>query len=101
MATIQVTPELLRKTSTEISKVNSDFNLIMNDIKTEMQKMKQRWESEAADIFISKFNGLNDDFQNYSKVIMDYANFLNTAADTYTNADKAIGSDSSGLKADA
>lgn len=90
MAEFKVTPQRLKSTSANISSINSRFNQLMESIRTDMQRMKQRWDSEAANSFINKFEALKDDFDNYSKVIMSYSKFLEATAVSYEKADKEI-----------
>lgn len=90
MAEFKVSPERLRATATNISGINKNFNGVMESIRTEMQRMKQRWDSEAANGFINKFDALKDDFENYSQVIQAYSKFLEATAGAYEKADTNI-----------
>ncbi|WP_010250268.1 WXG100 family type VII secretion target [Acetivibrio cellulolyticus] len=97
MAEFKVTPQVLRSTSSNIKSINTNFQGVMKDIETEMNKMKKKWESEAANAFISKFTGLKDNFEAYYKVIDSYTNFLESTAKAYEEADKAINNASGSL----
>lgn len=90
MAEFKVTPEKLRSASSNIKTISTNFTGVMADIETEMNTMKGKWDSEAANAFIKKFLGLKDNFQAYNKVINSYANFLEETAKSYDSADKAI-----------
>ena len=97
MAEFKVTPEQLRSTSGNIKSINTRFNTTMGEIEKEMRNMKNKWESEAGNAFISKFLGLKDNFEAYSKVIDSYSNFLESTAKAYDQADKAINDASKNL----
>ncbi len=90
MAEFKVTPEKLRSSSSNIKTISTNFTSTMASIETEMNNMKKKWESDAANTFINKFLGLKDNFEAYNKVINSYANFLEQAAKAYDAADKEI-----------
>ena len=97
MAEFKVTPQALRSTSSSIKSINVNFQGVMKDIETEMNKMKKKWDSEAANAFISKFMGLMENFEAYYKVIDSYTNFLESTAKAYEDADTAINKASGNL----
>ncbi|OPZ83048.1 MAG: hypothetical protein BWY74_04524 [Firmicutes bacterium ADurb.Bin419] len=97
MAQFKVTPQALRSTASNIKSINSNFQGVMKDIEKEMTSMKKKWESEAANTFISKFTGLKDNFEAYYKVITSYTNFLESTAKAYEEADSAINKASGNL----
>lgn len=90
MAEFRVTPQALRTTSTNIKTISTKFQTLMGSIETEMKNMRSKWESEAANGFIAKFEGLKDNFEAYYKVITDYSNFLESTAKAYEAADSSI-----------
>jgi WXG100 family type VII secretion target len=90
MAKFVVTTQMLEDTSGTITKINADFNGIMEDITNLMNNLQANWKSEAAEQFISKFKGLRNDFDNYSQVITSYSTFLSSAATDYASAETAI-----------
>lgn len=90
MAEFKVTPQALRSTASNIQSINKGIQGVMDDIEKEMKQMKNKWDSEAANAFISKFNGLKDNFEAYYKVIDSYATFLEQTAKAYEDADTAI-----------
>jgi WXG100 family type VII secretion target len=97
MAEFKVTPQALRTTSMNVKSINTKFQSVMGSIESEMQGMKKRWESEAANAFISKFLGLKDNFDAYYKVLDSYVNFLESTAKAYEDADSAINKASGNL----
>ena len=97
MAEFKVTPELLRSSSRNIATIKSNVQTTMQNIEAEMRKMKNDWDSEAANAFISKFLGLKDNFEAYYKVIEQYSKFLETTATTYTQTDSEISKASGNL----
>ena len=90
MAQFKVTPENLLMSASNIKSISADFTAVMSDIEKEMNNMKKKWESEAANAFLVKFLGLKDNFDAYYKVINSYANFLNQTAQAYKEAEKEV-----------
>lgn len=97
MAQFTVTPETLRSVSGNIKSIDGQFIAKMDEIGQHMRNLKAKWDSEAANGFINKFNGLRDNFENYSKVIKSYSIFLEKAAEEYGKTDKKINSATSNL----
>jgi len=92
MAEFKVSPEKLRTTSVNLKKVNTEFNQIMGEISADMKKTRQRWDSETANSFIRKFEALSPKFDEYSKVIQSYSNFLEKTAQSYSKTESTLNS---------
>ena len=97
MAQFKVTPEYLKNSSSNIKSIRTGIQNTLQDVEAEMKKMKNDWESEAANAFISKFLGLKDNFEAYYKVMDQYSNFLNSTAEAYGKADDSINKASNDL----
>lgn len=97
MAEFKVTPEKLRSTSSNIKAISTSFNAVMSNIEKEMNNMKNKWESEAANAFINKFLGLKDNFEAYDNVINSYAKFLESTARAYDETDAEVRKATNGL----
>lgn len=88
MAEIQVSQQVMRDKATQLNKIKGNITNYTAEVKKEITTMKTGWEGTAAEKFVTKFNGLEDDFNNIYAVIDQYAQFLSNAADEWdaTNA---------------
>ncbi|GMQ55965.1 hypothetical protein AN1V17_03570 [Vallitalea sediminicola] len=90
MASFQVTTQLLNDKAGTIGTINERFIDIMADITRLMHNLQDEWQSDASNQFVSKFDQLNNEFKQYSEVIVSYQKFLTNAATDYTSAESAI-----------
>ena len=90
MAEIRVSPEMLRSSSQSLTTMESRFATLMQQIKSDMSAMKNNWEGQAADSFISRFNQLERNFATYSRVMKEYAKFLSDSAQQYEATDSKV-----------
>ncbi|QUI25083.1 WXG100 family type VII secretion target [Vallitalea pronyensis] len=97
MAQFIVTPGTLTTVAGNIRSIDGQFLRKMEEIEQHMNRLKAKWDSEAANGFINKFKGLRENFDNYSKVIQSYALFLEKAAEEYGKTDKKINNATSNL----
>lgn len=86
----QVTPETLKNTAGTISGIQGQFNATMEEIDTQMNSLRNVWDSEAANSFYAKFTKLKSSFADYEAVIKSYTMFLNQAAEAYGDSDLAL-----------
>lgn len=80
---IQVSPSLMRSKAGELKSNASNIKQYTDEMAREIESLKSAWEGTAAETFVTKFNGLRDDFQERFDVINDYAKFLEEAADEF------------------
>jgi WXG100 family type VII secretion target len=90
MAEFKVTPEMLKSTSSSLKNINSRFRSVMEGIETDMRAMKQKWDSEAADTFLAKFEKFKSNLEGYYQVVESYSKFLEETAQAYSESDKSI-----------
>ena len=87
--TILVTPEELERTA-------SEFNGIMNQVKTLASQMTDtvsstsaKWQGDASDAYRAKFNQLNDDIASLAAMINEHVTDLNQMASVYRSKEQA------------
>lgn len=90
MASFKVTPQMLKTASTNIANVNTKFQENMKGIITEMRNLKQKWESDASNNFLTKVEKLSSSFEAYYSVINSYSKFLDEASTAYKKSDEEI-----------
>ena len=72
----------------ELKNSANTIKTVTEELRSEIIKMKASWEGAAAEKYVNKFNGLNDDFQERYDVINQYAQFLIEAADEMDAAER-------------
>ena len=86
-----VTTENLVDSANAIEDKTAKYNSEWNKLYTELQSLKSsQWEGIASDTFNSKLEGYRNDFDEMAKVLMEYANYLKTAAENYVKTEEAI-----------
>ncbi len=101
---IEVTPEELRKISSEVTvlveKYKENYTTLYDIIKT--IKDSSAWDGADHDAFVEKINEFKKEFIEMEKDMEHYADFLNKAADAYSGVQNNV-TNSAGrrLKVDA
>ena len=58
---------------------------------TELQNLRSaQWQGIASDTFNTKLEGYKNDFEEMSKVLLSYAEFLKSAATNYKNTEESL-----------
>ena len=88
--TIKITPEKVRGYASQIRSLNNQLAEILNSSKAQITGLQGSWTGEAAEATISAFNGFaNKYFENYQKMIDNYAQFLEqNVAESYAQTQK-------------
>lgn len=94
---IKVSPQLLVNTSTEFGNQGTNISNLTTSMMDLVVGLAGSWEGEAANIFITKFRGLEDDIQRMIAMVQEHTNDLEEMAQNYQNADDTNASDASGL----
>lgn len=91
MATYTIDTQLLREDAKNLSSSKAELFATLNDITKELEKLRQPdvWNDNVADLFMEKFSGLSDDFQNYDDVLGDYVDKALKIAEEYDQANLA------------
>ena len=86
-----VTTERLVSSAGAIEEKIAKYNSEWAKLYTELQSLKStQWQGIASDTFNSKLEAYRNDFEEMSKVLMEYAQYLKTAADNYVKTEEAI-----------
>ena len=80
MATIQVTPELLRAKATEVRGLKGTHDDAMSKLTTLVNSLNEHWKGEAQTAFIEEFNGMKATFTNFSNMLEKYAQLMDNTA---------------------
>ncbi len=94
---IKVSPQLLVNTSTEFGNQGTNISNLTTSMMDLVVGLSGSWEGEAANTFINKFRGLEDDIQRMIAMVQEHSNDLEEMAQNYQNADDTNVSDASGL----
>lgn len=87
---IEITPDVLRDKSRELSSSAGAIEKLLNEISTEVKGLAASWIGDASSTYINKFNGLNDDFSKIVSDIRDYSTFLSKAAEDYSQTQTQV-----------
>ena len=90
MAIIQVTPELLTSKATEVRSLKQSHDDTMAKLRSLVLALNESWKGAAQDAFVSKFEGMQSTFANFSQMLEGYAKLMDTAASEIQNTDQAL-----------
>lgn len=86
-----VTTERLVSSAGIIEEKTTKYNSEWAKLYTELQSLKSaQWQGIASDTFNSKLEAYRNDFEEMSKVLLEYANYLKAAAENYVKTEEAI-----------
>ena len=86
-----VTTERLVSSAGVIEEKTAKYNSEWDKLYTELQGLKStQWQGIASDTFNAKLEAYRNDFEEMAKVLLEYANYLRTAADNYVKTEEAI-----------
>ncbi len=95
-----VTTEKLVASAGVIEEKTARYNAEWAKLYTELQSLKSsQWEGIASDTFNARLEAYRNDFEEMSKVLLEYATHLRTAADNYVKTEEAIKDAASSLNA--
>lgn len=95
-----VTTENLVSSAGFIEEKTAKYNSEWAKLYTELQSLKSaQWQGIASDAFNAKLEAYRNDFQEMAKVLLEYVNYLRTAADNYVKTEEAIKDAASNLNA--
>ncbi len=84
---IKVAPEQLRTTAGEFNSQGQQVSTITGEMMNLVTGLTAVWEGEAAQTYITKFRGLEDDIQKMCRMITEHVNDLNDMAERYSTAE--------------
>ena len=93
-----VTTERLVASATVIEERTASYNSEWAKLYTELQSLKSaQWQGIASDTFNAKLEAYRNDFEEMSKILLNYAAYLKTAAENYVKTEEALKDAASGL----
>ena len=93
-----VTTERLVSSANVIEDKTAKYNSEWAKLYTELQSLKStQWQGIASDTFNSKLEAYKNDFEEMSKILLNYAAYLKSAADNYVKTEEALKDAASGL----
>lgn len=90
MDSINISLSEVANTASSIRAINGRLKANLSDIKTQMNSLAQNWSSPAGDNIVARFNAMDSTFDNYYKVIENYAAFLDQTVEAYDEAEAGI-----------
>ncbi len=86
-----VTTERLVSSANVIEEKTAKYNSEWAKLYTELQALKSsQWQGIASDTFNSKLEAYRNDFEEMSKVLLNYATFLKNAAENYAKTEESL-----------
>ena len=98
MATIKVNSTVMRDKASGFKTVSSSIKTFTSEMTNEIDSLKSTWEGESAETLVNKFKGLSDDFEEICNTINQYAEFLETAAESYDKVESSVTQGAEGQK---
>lgn len=80
---IEVTPELLRTTASQIESLANDYKTQYDNFYKETNAMASTWSGKDNVAYINQIDGFKDDLQKMYTLMNDYADFLRKSAKAY------------------
>lgn len=93
MATIQVTPEMLRAKAGEVRKIKGEHDTTVNQITTLVHNLNSQWKGAAQDTFLSRYDNFKSTtFVTFSNMLEGYAQLMDKAANELETQDSTLSS---------
>lgn len=97
---IKVSTEQLRNTANEFSGLGQQVSSLTSEMVSLVTGLSSGYEGEAAQAYINKFRGLEDDIQKINRMIQEHVTDLNDMAQRYDQAEQNNVSDAGNLSSD-
>ena len=97
---IKVSTEQLRNTANEFSGLGQQVSSLTSEMVSLVAGLSSGYEGEAAQAYINKFRGLEDDIQKINRMIQEHVTDLNDMAQRYDQAEQNNVSDAGNLCSD-
>lgn len=88
---IKVNPEVLINTAGEFSSEGTQIGGLTTQMMELINGLPNTWIGEAANAYVTKFNGLQDDIERLLRMVQEHSEDLETMAQTYINAEVGAG----------
>lgn len=80
---IVVQPEKLRTAAKETRDHAATYQKLYKQLYSEVEAMGQAWQGKDNVAYVTQIKGFTDDFQRMEKLMTEYAQFLDNAANAY------------------
>lgn len=97
---LRVTPNELIAIADDFSGKGSTIGSLTSEMTSLVVSLSSIWEGDAADAYVAKFRGLDDDIQLMNRMIQEHVRDLQEMANAYTQAETQNLSDIEGLSSD-
>lgn len=88
ITTLRVDAQVLISTAESFQGSGSTISTLVNEMVNIVVNLCSIWETDAANVFISRFRALEDDIQKMTKMIAEHVSDLQTMAQNYIKADE-------------
>jgi len=86
-----VTTERLESSALFIEEKTSQYNSEWAKLYSELQNLRSsQWQGIASETFNSKLEGYRNDFEELSRILISYAEFLKSAANNYKSTEEQL-----------
>ena len=97
---LKVTPEQLLKAADTFAQAGQSVAGLTSEMMSVISSLKGIWQGEAAESYMGKFRGLEDDIMRINNMITEHVNDLTEMARTYQAAEDASLEESAALLSD-
>lgn len=87
---IRITPEELKGASTVITKKGNQAVELINEVRTQVNNIRDSWEGAAQISFFENFEGMKELFDQFPEIVNGIGMQLNAAAETIETADAEV-----------
>lgn len=93
-----IDPKMCQEYIQKIEEKNKKMRATLNEIQNKINGLKGDYESDAAESIREKITNMSPKFDQYEKVVSQYAKFIQEIIDKGVNLDKAIANNASQFK---
>lgn len=91
MATIQVTPTMLRGKASEVRGIKSNHDAIVDQITSLVNNLNSQWKGAAQSTFVDRYNQFKGTtFVTFTNMLEGYAKLMDTAANELEAQDTTL-----------
>jgi len=80
---INVQPKVLRDTAKQTRDHAATYQKLYKQLYSEVDAMGQAWQGKDNQAYVTQIKGFTDDFERMKKLMDEYAQFLDNAANAY------------------
>ena len=87
---IQVTPELLNGKANELRTLRAQHDEAMSKMRTLILGLNEIWKGDAQTAFVTKYEGMQSTFTNFSQMLEEYAKLMDISAKELGDTDARL-----------